>query len=76
MPTHFDNPSFLRDLKRLTPAQVTLFEARLRHFIIDLADMEEGCLIWFRSSLRVKKVKGAPGVYEMTWAQTANSLAT
>lgn len=68
MPTHFENPSFLRDLKRLTPAQVSLFETRLRQFVVDLAGMEEGRLIWFRSGLRVKKVKGAPGVYEMSWA--------
>ena len=68
MPTHFENPSFLRDLKRLTLAQITLFEARLQQFVADLADMEEGRLSWFRSSLRVKKVKGSPGVYEMTWA--------
>ena len=68
MPTHFENPSFLRDLKRLTPAQIALFEARLKQFVADLADMEEGRLSWFRPGLRVKKVKGAPSVYEMTWA--------
>lgn len=68
MPTHFENPAFLRDLKRLTPAQVSLFEVRLQQFVADLADMEEGRLNWFRSALRVKKVKGASGVYEMTWA--------
>ncbi len=68
MPTHFENPSFLRDLRRLTPAQVSLFEVRLQQFVADLSDMEEGRLSWFRSALRVKKVKGASGSYEMTWA--------
>ncbi len=68
MPTHFENPSFLRDLERLTPAQVSLFEVRLRQFVADLADIEDGRLSWFRSGLRVKKVKGVTGVYEMTWA--------
>ena len=68
MPTHFENPAFLRDLKHLTPGEASLFEDRLREFVADLADMEHGRLTWFRLGLRVKKVRGVPGAYEMSWA--------
>ncbi len=74
MPTHIENPSFKRDLRRLTPAQATLFEDRLQEFVADLAAMEEGRLIWFRAGLRVKKVKGELGAYEMSWAPDRRAI--
>ena len=30
--------------------------------------MEAGQRSWFRSGLRVKKLSGAPDIYEMSWA--------
>ena len=68
MPTHAEKPAFIRDMKRLTPNQVSNLEQRLQEFVDDLARMEIGRLDWFRPGLRVKKVIGARGVYEMTWA--------
>lgn len=76
MPTHFENSLFLRDLKRLPPEQLALFEARLEEFKTDLLAMEAGHLTWFRAGLRVKKVKGAQGVYELTWDRDGRATFT
>ena len=42
----------------------------LRLFIQDLQAMEAGHQTAFRRGLRVKGVKGATGVFEMTWPPT------
>lgn len=62
MPTYEGRPEFWRDYARLTPQQRVRFRAAVRRFIRDL---ESGR---FRAGLRVRAVAGAPGVYEMTWA--------
>ena len=67
MPTHAQKPAFAREFKRLSAKRAALFETRLEEFIDDLLAMEEGRLDWFRPQLRVKKVRGAEGLYEMTW---------
>ena len=38
--------------------------------------MEEGRLSWFRTGLRVKKLKGTQGVYEMTWGPNGRATFT
>ena len=58
----------MRDLKRFNSAQATLFDRRLREFVDDLLDMEQGRRTWFRRTLRVKRVRGQTDVYEMSWA--------
>ncbi len=68
MPTHDESTAFLRDRKRLTAAKAERFKARLADFIADLEEMEAGQRSWFRPGLRVKKLSGAPDVYEMSWA--------
>ncbi|MDQ3680372.1 MAG: hypothetical protein M3378_07490 [Actinomycetota bacterium] len=63
MPTFGWLPRFGADFKRLTPAQQAAFLAAVAQFVDDLGPGDQ-----FRKGLRVKGVKGAPGVFEMTWA--------
>jgi hypothetical protein len=63
MPTHEAAESFWRDWERLTAREQHRFRQAVGKF---LADLERG--VGFRPSLRVKGVRGAPGIYELTWA--------
>lgn len=63
MPTREILPQFSRDWEQLTPEQQKEFRAAVGKFIEDLR--AGGRL---RAGLRVKGVRGAPGVYEMSWA--------
>lgn len=62
MPTYQARPRFLRDFKSLTAAQVAAWERALDNFIVCLG------VGTFEASLRIKRVQGYPGVWEMTWA--------
>ncbi len=62
MPTYQPRPRFLRDFKGLTAVQVAAWERALDIFIECLR------IGAFDPSLRVKRVQGYPGVWEMTWA--------
>ena len=62
MPTYDEDSRFWSDYPRLTPEQRTLFRRAVAKFVEDL---EAG---QFRKGLRVKRVQGHPGVWEMTWA--------
>ena len=62
MPTYAQTASFRRDHAALSPEQKAAFRRAVDHFI---EDMLAGA---FRKGLRVKGVKGAKGIYEMTWA--------
>ena len=62
MPTHEERPQFRRDFDGLTREQQLAFLAALSRFI---ADLRRG---HFRVGLRVKRVQGQAGVWEMTWA--------
>lgn len=64
MPTREVLPQFWRDWERLTPEQQDAFLTALERFV---ADLREGS--GFRSGLRVKGVRGAPGVFELTWVR-------
>jgi hypothetical protein len=63
VPTFATTPRFRRDYEKLTPAQ----RERFRKIVITefVPDADAG---QFRPGLRVKRVQGAAGVYEMTWA--------
>jgi hypothetical protein len=63
MPTYERSARFDRDYRALTSAQREQFRTAVRKFVHDL---DRGGA--FRSGLRVKGVKGSPGVFEMTWA--------
>jgi hypothetical protein len=62
VPTHEELPRFLRDWERLGPQQRGAFLSALSLFIVGLTTQS------FAPQLRVKRVQGEPGVWEMTWA--------
>jgi hypothetical protein len=63
MPTREILASFWRDWDRLTPQQQRAFREAVAQFIADLADGGQS----FHPRLRVKRVQGYPGVWEMSW---------
>jgi hypothetical protein len=63
MPTHEILPSFWRDWDALTIKQRQAFRVAVGRFVEDLARGEG-----IRPGLRVKGVRGAPGIFELTWA--------
>ena len=63
MPTFAWLARFGTDFDRLTPAQQAAFLAAVAQFVDDLRSGRG-----FRKGLRVKRIKGASGVFEMTWA--------
>lgn len=74
MPTHAQKPAFERSYKRLLPAQQALFEKALQEFIMVLLQMEAGNAHTFPDKLRVKKIKGLEGCWEMTWATDGRAI--
>jgi hypothetical protein len=63
LPTFERTESFYRDYEGLTRDQRKAVKRALDHFIEDLSSDGK-----FRKGLRVKGVKGASGIFEMTWA--------
>lgn len=63
MPTYAWVAQFRRDFEALRPEQQELFLIAIAQFVEDLRDRKS-----FRKGLRVKGVKGASGIFEMTWA--------
>lgn len=74
MPTFHTLLAFERDYKRLTPGQQAQFADCLRKFVSDLQDMEAGRRHNVRTGLRVKRVQGLEGIYEITWASGGRAL--
>jgi hypothetical protein len=67
MPTFEATTRFWRDFSDLTPAQRAAFRQAIARFVADLSRRK------FRGSLRVKGIRGGPGVFEMTWAQNGRA---
>ena len=63
MPTFAWLARFRADFERLTPAQQAAFLVAVGQFVEDLRKDGQ-----FRKGLRVKGIKGANGIFEMTWA--------
>ena len=63
MPTFEWLARFGIDFDRLTPAQKAAFLVAVTQFVDDLRMGRQ-----IRKGLRVKGIKGAAGVFEMTWA--------
>jgi hypothetical protein len=63
MPTREVLASFWRDWGRLTPQQQRAFRETIAKFVEDLTAGGR-----FRPGLRVKRVQGYAGVWEITWA--------
>lgn len=70
MPTHAELQAFLREYRKLSHRQQTLFLAAVDEMVEDLK-----ARVPFRASLRVKGVQGHPGIFEMTW-EMPNGRAT
>lgn len=64
MPTRRVLPSFRRDWQGLTPQQQRQFLGALKQFVADLKRAEPA----FHPRLRVKRLQGQPGIWEMSWA--------
>lgn len=62
MPTYQRLPRFDKDLARLSPEERDRFAEAVARFVEDLRRGR------FRAGLRVKRIQGAPGIFEMTWA--------
>jgi hypothetical protein len=62
-------PAFESDFKALSPEEKRLFREAVRTFndACDRFVESSGGARW-PASLRVKRVRGAPGVWEMTWS--------
>lgn len=62
MPTHAETDRFRRDFKELTRAEREAFRKAVAKFLEDLPSGR------FRKGLRIKRVQGTSGIFEMTWA--------
>ncbi len=62
MPTYARTARFRREYRRLGPAEQRAFLAVVARFVESLAHGE------FDPALRVKRVQGTRGVWEITWA--------
>jgi hypothetical protein len=62
MPTYEVLASFWRDWRSLTAQQQRAFRQAVEQFT---ADLQAGT---FRPGLRIKRVQGSAGVWELTWA--------
>lgn len=71
MPTHDELPQFLREFAALPPAQQQQFLKAVIKLVNDLRASRE-----FRASLRIKGVRGHPGIFEMTWAGDGRATFT
>lgn len=62
MPTHAEREQFLREYTRLTREQRKAFLAAVGLFVAGLSTQR------FDQKLRIKRVQGQRGVWELTWA--------
>jgi hypothetical protein len=62
VPTYSTTRQFKRDYAKLGAAEKAAFKDAMRKFVADLRGKG------FRKGLRVKRVQGTSGVFEMTWA--------
>jgi len=74
VPTHDETGAFLSGYESLTPQQRDRFDRKREEFVADLIAMERGSRQGFRLGLRVKRVQGKSGLFEMTWAPEGRAL--
>lgn len=75
VPTYELTESAERDYRRLNHDERSAFKAALKDFISDLTSIEAGEFSDFRRGLRVKPMRNADGIWEMTW-EIADGRAT
>jgi hypothetical protein len=69
VPTYLASPAFWDLYRALSPKQRRLFRVAVTKFIEDLKRGQG-----FRKGLRVKGIRGAPGMYEMSWASDGRAV--
>ena len=74
MPTYDAPPNFLNQHSALAPDQKKRFRTAVDKFVSDLRKGQG--LNGVRPGLRVKGVRGAEGLYEMTWAPDGRAVFT
>jgi hypothetical protein len=67
---HDELPSFARDWGRLSASERAKFLEPLRDFVAACDRFASGPATPWPRTLRVKRVQGAPGIWEMTWSLT------
>ena len=68
MPTYERLPRFDRDFAAMSELERNAFRVAARKFV---ADLERGH--GFRPGLRVKGIRGADGIFELTWAKNGRA---
>ncbi len=71
MPTYSAAAAFRRDAARLSTKEREAFMLAVSHMVEDLR-IGHG----FRKGLRIKGIRGAPGLFEMTWAPDGRAIFT
>jgi hypothetical protein len=71
MPTHDELVRFQNEYKRLSPQRKALFRVAMHLMVDDLQAKRP-----FDRRLRIKGVRKAPGVWEMTWAPDGRATFT
>jgi hypothetical protein len=62
-------PAFDADLRRLSPHEATLFRTVVREDFVPAAErLAADPSTGWPKRLRVRDVRGAPGIWEMTWS--------
>lgn len=69
MPTYERSPEFIRNHQALSEHERETFRRAIDKFISDL-NAGRG----FRKGLRVKRIQGAEGMFEMTWADDGRAV--
>ena len=69
MPTYERSRQFIQQYRGLSREQRRAFRAAVEKFV---ADLKRGR--GFRPGLRVKGIKGSPGMFELTWAPDGRAV--
>lgn len=69
MATYEWSPQFVNDLAALSREQRRAFRVAVEKFVADLRRGQG-----FRPGLRVKGIRGSPGMFEMTWARDGRAV--
>jgi hypothetical protein len=69
LPTYGRSPQFVADHAALSDQQRRAFRVAVEKFVADLRSGRA-----FRPGLRVKGIRGSPGLFEMTWAPDGRAV--
>jgi hypothetical protein len=72
VPTHEESPEFWACYGQLTADQQQRFRVALKKMVVDLR--QGNGIAGIRGGLRVKGIRGRPGLYEMTWAPDGRAV--